>query len=70
MKNFIIPIGLAVLAAVIIRMVNPAVETPGIVMIAALGLGIGYALVNTLFKGKKSTETAETEEKEKALPHE
>ncbi len=56
LKRAILPIGLAIILAVAARLVNQEIETAGIIIAAAFGLGIGAALNNFIFKEKKSEE--------------
>lgn len=56
MKRAILPIGLAIILAVVAKLVNHEIEAVGIFLAAAFGLGIGAALNNFLFKEKKSEE--------------
>lgn len=61
MKRAILPVGLAILLNVIIIIVNPNVELVGNFLAGFVGLGIGVALNNFIFKSKKSIEKEETE---------
>lgn len=56
MKRAILPAGLAIILAVIAKLLNQQIETAGIIIVAAFGLGIGVALNNFIFKAKKSEE--------------
>ena len=56
MKRAILPIGLAIVLAVVARLVNQEIEVAGIFIAAAFGLGIGAALNNAIFKAKKKEE--------------
>lgn len=61
MKRAILPIGLAILLNVIVIIINPNIELAGNFMTGFVGLGIGVALNNLIFKSKKSIEKEETE---------
>lgn len=56
MKRVILPIGLAIILAVVAKLVNQEIEVAGILISAAFGLGIGAVLNNFVFKEKKSEE--------------
>lgn len=61
MKRAILPVGLVILLNVIIMMINPDVEVVGNLLAGLIGLGIGVALNNLIFKTKKNIEKEETE---------
>lgn len=56
LKRAILPIGLAIILAVVAKLVNQEIEVAGILIAAAFGLGVGAALNNFVFKEKKSEE--------------
>jgi len=59
MKRAMLPVGLAILFNIIIMIVNPDVELVGNFLAGFVGLGIGVALNNLIFKSNKSTEKEE-----------
>lgn len=61
MKRAILPVGLAIVLNIIIMIVNPDVELVGNLLAGFVGVGIGVALNNLIFKTKKNIKKEETE---------
>jgi uncharacterized membrane protein YgaE (UPF0421/DUF939 family) len=55
-KRAILPIGLAIVLLVVAKLLNPQIEATGLIIAAALGLGVGAAVNNVIFKKKKQEE--------------
>ncbi len=61
MKRVILPLGLAIVLAVVAKAVNSQIEVAGLFIAAAFGLGIGAALNNVFFKEKKGADSEKNE---------
>lgn len=61
MKRYAFPIAGAAAMVVLAKTANPIVEIGGIILAAAIGLGIGITLNSIVFRKKKSANSTETD---------
>ncbi|GEM_PF-1252508 len=62
MKKVIFPLICAVALFFLLRTINPGIEAVGIVLVVAIGLGIGSLLNKAVFKRKGTNRTIENED--------